>query len=157
MKGSGAYIIRLKVKKPLAVHVGSIGEIRLPAGSYLYVGSARRGIAPRVARHRRLAETKSGKVHWHIDHLLVHPHVEWAGATAFAGKSECCVSRRIAARKGSSVPARRFGASDCRSGCVSHFYRVGPLEDLTPEFIRTGRKTRPHTKLLGTWFSRAVR
>jgi Uri superfamily endonuclease len=85
-------------------------------------GSARQGVAVRVARHRRLAENKSGKPHWHIDHLLVHPHTVWTGETMPENSAECRVSKDIASMKGVTAPVPGFGSSDCRSGCGAHLY-----------------------------------
>ncbi len=114
----------LYVKRPITVCAGSLGQISFPQGHYVYVGSARRGIGGRIARHRRLAQNKAGRLHWHLDYLLVHRLVEWTGDEALSGKSECDVSLYIASSKGVSVPVPRFGASDCRAGCKSHLYRL---------------------------------
>jgi len=125
MQERGSFLIYLCVTQSLSLSAGSLKNIFVPAGHYVYVGSARRGIAGRIARHRRLAGEKTGKHHWHVDYLLVHPQVEWAGEMALAGLCECEVSKRIASWRGVSVPVPHFGASDCRSGCRAHFYRIG--------------------------------
>lgn len=124
----GAYVLHLKVKRTVSLRAGAIGAITLTAGLYVYVGSARKSIEARVARHRRLAGTKTGKLHWHIDFLLTHPGVELIGQDAFAGYPECDIAKRIASLKSVSVPVPRFGASDCRSGCEAHLFRVGKSE-----------------------------
>ena len=132
----GAYVLYLDVQQPLTLRVGALKRIFLPAGYYAYVGSACRGIAGRIARHRRLAEQKKGKRHWHIDYLLTNPGIRLAGDTALAGRDECDVSRQIAASRGVSAPVPDFGSSDCRSGCKAHLYRmdarriVGPVSHL---------------------------
>ena len=118
----GAYLLFLDIKRPLRLVVGALGMASLPAGRYVYVGSACGGIEARIARHRRLAERKTGKVHWHIDHLLVNRHIQWVGEQALEGNAECAISGQIAEIKGVTVPVPRFGASDCRSGCEAHFY-----------------------------------
>jgi Uri superfamily endonuclease len=122
----GAYILYFNVKKPLGLPIGSLGKASFPAGLYAYVGSACRGVAARIARHRRLAETKSGKIHWHIDYLLVHPDTSWAGETLLEQDAECKVSKKIASRKGVMTPVPGFGSSDCRSGCRAHLYLLPP-------------------------------
>jgi Uri superfamily endonuclease len=124
MKKKGAYILYLYVKRPLKLTVGSLGKAYFPAGLYAYVGSACGGVAARVARHRRLAETKSGKIHWHIDRLMVNPAAIWAGATILECNAECEVSNEIASQKGVTTPVPGFGSSDCRSGCTAHLYRL---------------------------------
>ena len=98
------------------------GAIFLPAGRFAYVGSARRGVAARVSRHKRLATQKEGKLHWHIDYLLVNPQTKWAGEEFFEDRLECDLSKQIASQKGISVPAPGFGSSDCRAGCLAHLY-----------------------------------
>jgi Uri superfamily endonuclease len=122
IKKQGAYILYLQIKKPLILTVGSLGKVSFPSGIYAYIGSAHRGVPARVARHRRLAETKSGKLHWHIDHLLVHPHTVWVGETMLEDGSECEISKKIASDEGVTTPVPGFGSSDCRSGCKAHLY-----------------------------------
>lgn len=121
-KMRGAYLLFVDVKLPLNLKVGALGRVSLPAGRYAYVGSARSGIEVRVARHRRLAEEKIGKIHWHIDYLLVHRHTQWVGEEVLEDGVECVVSKQIAAKDGVTAPVPGFGASDCRSGCVAHLY-----------------------------------
>lgn len=133
----GAYLIYLLLTHAVSLSIGSLGHVVLPAGKYVYVGSARRGIDARLARHKRLADTKSGKPHWHIDYLLLNPCVEWIGGKSFSACQECSLSRRVAALKEASVPVAKFGATDCRSGCRAHLYRLAgishPLFRRSPE------------------------
>jgi Uri superfamily endonuclease len=124
MVQKGAYFLYLRLKRPLKIDAGRLKNISLPAGDYVYVGSARKGIAQRLARYKRLAETKNGKLHWHIDYLLVHPQTQITGEAPFSGKSECILSKRLASKKGVSAPAPGFGSSDCRSGCKAHLYHL---------------------------------
>jgi Uri superfamily endonuclease len=125
MGKQGAYLLYFRVKQSLTLNVGGLQHVCLPKGRYVYVGSARAGIEKRIARHRRLALDKAGKLHWHIDYLLVHSEIVLTGKRALAGDIECSVSRRIASRKGVQAPVRGFGASDCRAGCKAHLYRLG--------------------------------
>ena len=120
----GAYVLHLRLTGPILLRIRTLGAHELPDGSYLYVGSARRGIAQRCARHDRLARQKSGKIHWHVDHLLADPRCVLEGIDTLPGAMECNVSRRMARRKGISVPVPGFGSSDCRSGCRAHLYRI---------------------------------
>ena len=124
MNRKGAYILYLDLPRPLTLNVGNLKNSFFPAGRYAYVGSAVRGIDQRIARHRRLAHLKAGKVHWHIDYLLIHPEIRLTGEKALAGFSECEVSKGIASRKGVSAPVSKFGSTDCRAGCKAHLYRV---------------------------------
>jgi Uri superfamily endonuclease len=124
MWNQGAYVLHLSVKRSVQIRAGALKSIHLPAGQYLYVGSARRNMDARLARHRRLVEQRAGKLHWHIDYLLTHRHVHLTGHTLFAAENECAISRRIASSKGVSIPVPHFGSSDCRSGCRAHLYRL---------------------------------
>ncbi len=121
---AGAYVLHLRIGKSLRLKTGALGEVSLPAGRYLYVGSARRSISGRVSRHLRLAESKTGKSHWHIDYLLLHPAVELTRIEEKPCATECAVAEEIASRKGVSVPVPRFGSTDCRSGCKAHLFRM---------------------------------
>jgi Uri superfamily endonuclease len=127
MQKTGAYILHIDVLRSIKQNVGMLRNAAFPAGRYLYVGSARKGIAQRVARHQRLAATKNGKIHWHIDHLLVHPDARLNRVQAIADGCECKISKQIAARKNASIPVLHFGATDCTEGCKSHLYRVSSL------------------------------
>ncbi len=133
MSKQGAYILFLKLHKTAIITAGALGTCRLAAGFYLYVGSANRGIAPRIARHRRLAESKTGKMHWHIDFLLTHPNVRLVRTKELEGRNECAISRKIASLKGIKVPIPKFGSTDCRAGCAAHLYRMQSLNMILPE------------------------
>jgi Uri superfamily endonuclease len=123
-KDSGAYILHLKLAQCLKLKAGRRDKICLPPGIYLYIGSAKRGISARVARHRRLAETKSGRAHWHVDYLLLHPAAELTRVECYENQEECHLSNQVAHRRNITVPIPGFGATDCRSRCAAHFYCV---------------------------------
>jgi Uri superfamily endonuclease len=118
-------VLQVKLKNRTILKIGALGEHELEPGRYLYVGSARRGIEARVARHERLARTKTGRTHWHIDYLLTHPQCRLTRVEVLPGAEECAVSQRIARRGGATAPIPGFGASDCRSECPAHLYRIG--------------------------------
>jgi Uri superfamily endonuclease len=118
----GCYVLFIDVGSPLALAVGSLGRVHIPAGRYAYVGSSRSGALSRVQRHRRLTEQKSGRIHWHIDYLLTHPRVQWAGETVMADGVECEISGKISTAAGVTVPVPGFGSSDCHAGCEAHLY-----------------------------------
>jgi len=124
MQKQGAYILVLEINQPLELAVGSLKRIQLPAGVYAYVGSARKGIAQRISRHKRLAEQKKGNIRWHIDYLLTYPEIRMLGSIDFEGAEECSISHRIAALEGVSTPVPGFGSTDCRHGCKAHLYRL---------------------------------
>ena len=88
----------------------------LAAGTYVYTGSARRGLEARLARHLR----SSKRLHWHVDHLLAVPGVRIV-AVRRSRLAEC----RLQALTPGRPVLPGFGASDCRAGCGSHLRRVG--------------------------------
>jgi Uri superfamily endonuclease len=126
----GTYVLALHLPALETISVGSLGEIRFPAGWYLYVGSAlgSGGLRARLARHRwRLAAGK--RAHWHVDHL--REHALWGGAWARASdeRLECTWAAELRRLAGAEVVAPQFGASDCR--CPAHLVRLPSLPDET--------------------------
>ncbi len=122
-ENGGAYRLFIRVPRAIRLQPGRLGMIRLEAGEYLYVGSAKRNLRQRVARHCRLAQEKRGKRHWHIDALLLHPWSRLVKAEALPGGEECqLVQAALAA--GAVAAAAGYGATDCRAGCPAHLLRL---------------------------------
>lgn len=109
---AGAYVLVVSLPAPLAVRLGGAAPARLPAGRYLYCGSAYGpgGLRARLTRHFRTDKT----IRWHIDQLTTEAVV--LGAWALAGRDECDCVRRLDFL---SAPIDGFGASDCLQ-CRSH-------------------------------------
>jgi Uri superfamily endonuclease len=128
-ENSGAYRLFIRLARNATIVAGRLGTVELPRGLYVYVGSARRGLAQRVARHQRLARSKTGKCHWHIDRLLIHAGARLEGVELAPGGEECALSKRIADAPGVGVPVPGFGATDCRQGCPAHLYRLPATTD----------------------------
>lgn len=122
---AGAYLLHFRLRRPAIVSAGRLGRHRLEPGRYVYVGSARRNLVQRVARHRRLARSGEGGRHWHIDGVLLHRYCVLEKSEILPGADECVLSARFAGTPGVSVPVPGFGATDCSAGCRSHFYRLG--------------------------------
>ena len=117
---SGCYSLIIALKRRKKIRVGQLGVARFPSGTYIYTGSARKGLAARLRRHCRHKK----KIHWHIDRLLALPEARVQKIIVYpsAPGQECRQNQRIAARAGAAVILRRFGASDCQSGCASHLF-----------------------------------
>jgi Uri superfamily endonuclease len=117
---SGCYSLIITIKRQKKIRVGKLGMACFPAGTYVYTGSAMKGLAARLRRHCR----RKKKIHWHIDHLLALPEACVKKIIVYppAPGQECRQNQRIAARAGAAVILRRFGASDCQSGCASHLF-----------------------------------
>ena len=105
--------------------VGGLGTVHLPAGTYLYAGSAMGpgGLAARLARHCR----DQKKRHWHIDYLLESATVEAIWWQVTNERNECRWAAAALVLPGASVPVARFGASDCR--CRSHLVHLTTTPD----------------------------
>jgi Uri superfamily endonuclease len=113
-------VLSLRLERGATLRIGRLGTFALPAGAYLYVGSALGpgGLAARVAHHARHASAP----HWHIDYL--RPHAElvaiWHRAGTARREHEWAVA--LTRSPGATVPVARFGASDCR--CATHLVRT---------------------------------
>ncbi len=115
------------------VRIGALGIRGFAAGRHIYVGSALgSGGLVRAHRHVRLALCRDRPPRWHIDYLLLDPHVTPAAVVTAATDRdcECALARAIG---GAYVPG--FGCSDC--ACPSHlFFRSG---DPVPEILAAFR------------------
>jgi sugar fermentation stimulation protein A len=123
----GAYLILCRLDAVRSVEVGSLGRIDFPAGTWCYVGSARKDLSRRIARHLRLRKT----LHWHIDYLRATADACTALPIRTADDLEHELARALAKIAEFSIP--RFGSSDCT--CAGHLFgwRGDPRRD--PSFI----------------------
>lgn len=112
---AGSYGLLIGISQPVQVDVHRLGCPVLPAGLYLYCGSAKGpgGIRSRVTRH--LKPDKS--LRWHVDHLTKNAD-EIAGFP-LTGAGECDLLERALRIPGATVPVSGFGSSDCRR-CPGH-------------------------------------
>ncbi len=117
LPASGAYALVLRVKEDLRLQTGVHGRFTLPAGNYVYAGRATKGLASRLARHRK----RTKPVRWHIDRLTVKPHTVIEDILVFPGRPELeCEIVRTLLEGGVPCPVPHFGNSDCREGCPAH-------------------------------------
>lgn len=130
----GTYLLLLALPWALNLTVGRLGRVDLPAGWYVYVGSALGpgGLAGRLQRH--MAGPR--RYHWHIDYLAaLNP--PWTARFAISGQRQECRWVQTLHAAGASWPVRGFGSSDCRAGCAAHLLRLPhDLAQETP--IRSG-------------------
>lgn len=110
------YQLSIVLSRAQTLQVGRLGRCRFPAGRYVYTGSARKNLIPRVQRHLR----KKKKLRWHIDYLLSNPSARVV-EVALSKTSECMINQQV---KG-EVLMTGFGASDCRAHCGSHLKYLG--------------------------------
>lgn len=141
---SGLYQLLLRLRRPVVLTVGRLGRVALPAGWLVYTGSARRGLAARIARHLR----REKRLRWHIDALTTHSGIgvetvlRYPARNGAAPLAECALSRATAALPGANVPASGLGASDCRAGCAAHLVAFAAPPLLPPPGLRIARVER---------------
>jgi sugar fermentation stimulation protein A len=118
---SGIYVLELSLAKDTRIEVGALGRCRFPAGRFLYVGRAMRGLEARLARHLR---KKKARPRWHIDHLRAKAKMLNLSVFPTADPaSECETASKLLA-SGGRVEIQGFGSSDCL--CPSHLFFYPP-------------------------------
>lgn len=118
---AGIYALGLNLAQSQSILVGGLGEIFFPAGDYIYIGSAQGpgGLRARLGRHLR----GDGRTHWHIDYLRPITTVLGYCFVVTREHLECTWSQALMTSPQASIPAPRFGSSDCKSKgseCASH-------------------------------------
>lgn len=103
---TGCYILELTVENRIEVHVGSLGATVFEPGSYLYVGSGRRNLSARLARHRRRSRKT---IRWHIDYLRAQTGTPTT-VRIYGLTDEARLARELRAVADGSIDG--FGASD---------------------------------------------
>lgn len=125
LNGKGAYALLLALPRSRTLRIGRLGTFCFPAGYYIYLGSALGpgGLAARLTRHRQ----REKKQHWHIDYLRPTAGLEQIWALNTDERSECRWAAAAQTLPTASVPAPRFGASDCR--CPAHLFQFSTRPD----------------------------
>ncbi len=123
----GSYLLLLELPAAATIQVGRLGAFSFPQGWYVYVGSALSGLDQRISRHLR----PSGVRRWHLDYLRTAAHIVDVKRFPDPQRRECELAGAVLALPEASVPAPRFGASDCRCPAhLIHFPRRPALEHL---------------------------
>ena len=117
----GTYALLIYVPYDLSLSIGQLGAVSFKRGYYAYIGSALGGISARVRRHMR----EEKKIHWHIDHLLIHARTLDFVAARGRGRKECKVAAELQRRQPS---IKGFGSSDC--DCESHLFYSSDFDEL---------------------------
>ena len=127
----GAYILQVDLAEPLSVKIASRPPTVLPAGRYLYCGSANGpgGLRARLARHAR--HGKSAR--WHVDQLTERGAV--TGLWFARDGRECDLVKMLAPLP---MPVQGFGSSDC-ARCPSHLLHW-PTGAPTPPSLHRSRR-----------------
>jgi len=111
----GTYVLFVQVPYEFSLKI-SDEDVTFKPGYYAYVGSALGGVEKRVGRH--FSDDK--KLHWHIDHLLLHAKAVDYLAAKTEERKECTVAEGLAKQ---FPGVKKFGSSDCR--CETHLF-YGP-------------------------------
>ena len=119
--GKGTYALILHLAQGQSLQVGKLGAFDFPAGYYLYIGSAfgPGGLARRLGRHIALNQANAS-CHWHIDYLRRRAPIVAVWLSRHQTRHEHDWAALAGQLAGSSYPAPRFGASDCR--CRAHLF-----------------------------------
>ena len=121
MRDGGAYLLVLHLARRRRRRIGSLGMLDFPGGYYVYVGSARRGLGARIARHERLRK----KMRWHIDYLRPAADSLVSIPVRTRRDRECAIARKVRAIADDVTP--RFGSSDCSCGSHLFYFSLDPL------------------------------
>ena len=111
---AGVYALVLEISEDTIITVGSLGAIGFKAGWYVYVGSGKKNLSKRIARHLRVRK----QVRWHIDYLAAAAAKKKAYPIYTLRDLECPLAADMAVAADGSVPG--FGSSDCN--CSSHLF-----------------------------------
>jgi Uri superfamily endonuclease len=120
----GTYALFLSSTGDHMVQVGQLGQLHVRRGFYVYIGSAfgPGGVWARVAYHCRPVT----RLHWHVDYLRKAAQLAEVWWTHDPVRREHQWAALFERLRGSSIPLRGFGASDC--DCASHlFFFTTPL------------------------------
>ena len=125
---SGDYFIVLRLSEAAEISVGSLGRIHFPAGYYVYVGSARKNLEARLARHQR----RRKKLHWHIDYL--REAAEVAAVIPVRTQDDLEEEKALAVSRIAGWQIDGFGATDKPSR--SHLFGFSGLPFRQRDFLR---------------------
>jgi sugar fermentation stimulation protein A len=127
------YILILDIEKNTRIIVGGLGDIAFEKGHYLYIGSAKKNLDKRIARHLR----QEKKMHWHIDHILTQATVSILEVWMRASDEECEASKMLHDHSQTAIVRNGIGSSDCK--CPTHFYCFkGTVSELTKSLRNFG-------------------
>lgn len=117
------YAIYLEISESKVIQIGKLGTFQFPAGTYIYVGSAKRNIKARINRHIK----KVKPLRWHFDYLRLHGEI-LAVETFDNSLDECSTCQQIKRKYQAEEIIGGFGSSDCK--CSAHLLYKGSLRIL---------------------------
>ena len=111
---AGVYCLVLRVRRASRIWLSRFGSCRIEPGWYVYTGSAKRHLLPRLTRHLR----RHKRLHWHIDSLRAVASLPEIWVWPWTSGGECRTNTAVALLPGATLPWKGFGSSDCR--CHAH-------------------------------------
>ena len=113
------YVLLIFLDKAHRLLIGKLGWNHFEQGFYIYIGSAKKLIKHRLARHL----LRKKKRYWHIDFVLSDPCPSvilniWIHREA----CECSASRKLFRNGFCNIVKKGFGSSDCQ--CIYHFFKI---------------------------------
>ena len=110
----GDYVVVIYIDQDRNISIGAQGILHFPKGYYAYVGSAKKNLAARLARH----QWKRKKMHWHIDYL----RQEGVVTAVIPIRTADDLEHELAAAITQIAPWHidKFGCTDC--DCPSHLF-----------------------------------
>ena len=127
LPAGGVYLLIIHIANRKVIKPGSLGEITLEPGYYIYAGSALKNLEKRITRHLR----KFKKKHWHIDFLTSAAERIKAYPIRTTKRLECGLARAVAETADNFIPG--FGSSDCKCGSHLFYFYENPEKD--PKFL----------------------
>ena len=123
---AGTYVLILGLPRLATIGVGRLGRFQFTVGWYAYAGSAHGpgGLAARISRHLRSPKP----LRWHVDYLRAYARPVEIWYAVGTRKQECAWAQALSSLPGASIPAPRFGASDCH--CLAHLTHFATSPDL---------------------------
>lgn len=117
-KARGTYVVIAGLEIEKYIRVGKIGTFCFQPGFYAYAGSAfgPGGLMSRIMHHIRI----SSKPHWHMDYFRREAKICEIWLCYDQKPLEHVFADTFLAMDSCSVPAKRFGSSDCK--CISHLF-----------------------------------
>jgi Uri superfamily endonuclease len=117
-KGHTLYAVFLELKEWNTIEIGKLGTFSFAPGVYVYVGSAKKNMEKRLARHVQIDKKKR----WHLDYL--RPYCQITKIISYETSiGECGLASKF--KKKGKVCVPRFGASDCK--CGGHLIFLGEM------------------------------
>ena len=124
----GIYCLCIENHKDQSIKIGALGETEFRKGYYIYVGSAKRNLSQRIARHQRFRKN----LFWHIDYLRQYAEHCASLPVRASTDLECDIAN--ATSRISDWTIGHFGSSNC--GCRSHLFGMREDPQSVPEFIK---------------------